>query len=114
MQQKWRGERTTAAKHQQLNTKHQSTYPPRPRSRYIFFLQSKALDVDGLYIVHVQCNRAPKQRRRTYRAHGRINRESTRRRVLPLVGVPPPPPTGRLTTSWLSLAPLFTVLLLDG
>lgn len=38
--------------------------------------QSKALDVDGLYIVHVQCNRAPKQRRRTYRAHGRINRES--------------------------------------
>lgn len=37
--------------------------------------QSKALDVDGLYIVHVQCNRAPKQRRRTYRAHGRINRE---------------------------------------
>ncbi|CAN0554567.1 unnamed protein product, partial [Ectocarpus sp. 12 AP-2014] len=37
--------------------------------------ESKALDVDGLYIVHVQCNRAPKQRRRTYRAHGRINRE---------------------------------------
>eukprot|EP00752_Nemacystus_decipiens_P007390 g6609.t1 len=35
--------------------------------------ESKALDVDGLYIVHVQCNRAPKQRRRTYRAHGRIN-----------------------------------------
>lgn len=44
------------------------------RCRLILF-QSKGLDVDGLYIVHVQCNRAPKQRRRTYRAHGRINRE---------------------------------------
>ena len=31
--------------------------------------------MDSLYIVHVQANRAPKQRRRTYRAHGRINRE---------------------------------------
>lgn len=40
-----------------------------------WFPQSKALDVDSLYIVHVQCNRAPKQRRRTYRAHGRINRK---------------------------------------
>ncbi|CAN0183089.1 unnamed protein product [Ascophyllum nodosum] len=35
--------------------------------------ESKGLDVDSLYIVHVQANRAPKQRRRTYRAHGRIN-----------------------------------------
>lgn len=46
-------------------------------------VQSKALDVDGLYIVHVQCNRAPKQRRRTYRAHGRINREFTLPHTLP-------------------------------
>ena len=35
--------------------------------------ESKGLDVDSLYIVHVQANRAPKQRRRTYRAHRRIN-----------------------------------------
>ena len=35
--------------------------------------ESKGLDVDSLYIVHVQANRAPKQRRRTYRAYGRIN-----------------------------------------
>ena len=35
----------------------------------------KGLDVDALYISHIQVNQAQKQRRRTYRAHGRINRE---------------------------------------
>lgn len=33
----------------------------------------KGLDVDRLVIEHVQVNRAPCLRRRTYRAHGRIN-----------------------------------------
>mmetsp|Transcript_16689 Transcript_16689/g.36099 ORF Transcript_16689/g.36099 Transcript_16689/m.36099 type:complete len:189 (+) Transcript_16689:46-612(+) len=33
----------------------------------------KGLDVDNLYINHIQVNRAMRQRRRTYRAHGRIN-----------------------------------------
>lgn len=33
----------------------------------------KGLDVDSLIISHIQVNQAPKQRRRTYRAHGRIN-----------------------------------------
>ncbi|CAA3012163.1 60S ribosomal L17-2 [Olea europaea subsp. europaea] len=33
----------------------------------------KGLDVDSLYISHIQVNQARKQRRRTYRAHGRIN-----------------------------------------
>ncbi len=33
----------------------------------------KGLDPEALYITHAQTNRAPKQRRRTYRAHGRIN-----------------------------------------
>lgn len=33
----------------------------------------KGLDVDALYITHIQVNQAQKQRRRTYRAHGRIN-----------------------------------------
>jgi large subunit ribosomal protein L17e len=32
----------------------------------------RGLDVDELSIVHAQANRAPKTRRRTYRAHGRI------------------------------------------
>ena len=36
--------------------------------------QVKGLDVDTLYISHIQVNQAQKQRRRTYRAHGRINR----------------------------------------
>jgi large subunit ribosomal protein L17e len=33
----------------------------------------KGLDAEKLVIKHVQVNQAPKQRRRTYRAHGRIN-----------------------------------------
>ncbi|KAG5204092.1 hypothetical protein JEQ12_002068 [Ovis aries] len=33
----------------------------------------KGLDVDSLVIEHIQVNQAPKMRRRTYRAHGRIN-----------------------------------------
>eukprot|EP01088_Endostelium_zonatum_P003442 TRINITY_DN14653_c0_g1_i1.p1 TRINITY_DN14653_c0_g1~~TRINITY_DN14653_c0_g1_i1.p1 ORF type:complete len:198 (-),score=63.24 TRINITY_DN14653_c0_g1_i1:130-723(-) len=33
----------------------------------------KELDLDKLFIKHIQVNEAPKQRRRTYRAHGRIN-----------------------------------------
>ncbi|KAJ8449586.1 hypothetical protein Cgig2_005608 [Carnegiea gigantea] len=35
--------------------------------------EMKGLDVDSLYISHIQVNQAQKQRRRTYRAHGRIN-----------------------------------------
>lgn len=30
--------------------------------------------MDTLFISHIQVNQAQKQRRRTYRAHGRINR----------------------------------------
>jgi ribosomal protein uL22 len=33
----------------------------------------KGLNLDALVIRHIQVNQAPKQRRRTYRAHGRIN-----------------------------------------
>jgi len=33
----------------------------------------KGLDCDHLVIEHIQVNRAPKMRRRTYRTHGRIN-----------------------------------------
>lgn len=35
--------------------------------------EAKGLDVSSLKISHIQVNRAPDQRRRTYRAHGRIN-----------------------------------------
>ena len=40
----------------------------------IFLIQVKGLDVDSLIVSHIQVNQAQKQRRRTYRAHGRINR----------------------------------------
>ncbi|MXQ97535.1 hypothetical protein E5288_WYG017260 [Bos mutus] len=33
----------------------------------------KGLDVDPLVIEHIQVNKAPRMRPRTYRAHGRIN-----------------------------------------
>jgi large subunit ribosomal protein L17e len=33
----------------------------------------KGLDTGNLIVKHIQVNQAPKQRRRTYRAHGRIN-----------------------------------------
>lgn len=36
-------------------------------------VQVKGLDVDNLFISHIQVNRAMRQRRRTYRAHGRVN-----------------------------------------
>ncbi len=35
--------------------------------------EAKGLDIEKLIIKHIQVNQAPKQRRRTYRAHGRIN-----------------------------------------
>lgn len=34
----------------------------------------KMLNTDTLVVDHIQVNRAAKMRRRTYRAHGRINR----------------------------------------
>jgi len=35
--------------------------------------ENKGLDGELLHVTHILVNRAPKQRRRTYRAHGRIN-----------------------------------------
>lgn len=34
---------------------------------------SKGLDTSALVVKHIQVNQAPKQRRRTYRAHGRVS-----------------------------------------
>tara|TARA_B100000768_G_scaffold11434_1_gene11290 strand:+ start:938 stop:1258 length:321 start_codon:yes stop_codon:yes gene_type:complete len=42
---------------------------PQPRANH----QVKGLDVEALTVTHIQVNRAIQQRRRTYRAHGRIN-----------------------------------------
>lgn len=35
--------------------------------------ETKGMDLDKTIVTHVNCNQAPKMRRRTYRAHGRIN-----------------------------------------
>eukprot|EP01118_Nematostelium_gracile_P004266 TRINITY_DN14_c0_g1_i1.p1 TRINITY_DN14_c0_g1~~TRINITY_DN14_c0_g1_i1.p1 ORF type:complete len:189 (+),score=58.98 TRINITY_DN14_c0_g1_i1:66-632(+) len=35
--------------------------------------ENKGLDLESLVVTHIQVNAAPKGRRRTYRAHGRIN-----------------------------------------
>lgn len=35
----------------------------------------KGLDIDHLVVEHILVQRAAKMRRRTYRAHGRINRK---------------------------------------
>lgn len=35
--------------------------------------EAKGLDIEKLFVKHIQVNQAPKMRRRTYRAHGRIN-----------------------------------------
>ncbi len=53
---------------------------PEKSARYVLDLLSNAesnaeiagLEVDSLIVDHIQANQAPKLRRRTYRAHGRI------------------------------------------
>ena len=35
--------------------------------------EAKGLDISKVILTHANCNQAPKMRRRTYRAHGRIN-----------------------------------------
>jgi large subunit ribosomal protein L17e len=51
-------------------TTHVSSLSVRMRSSN---QQVKGLDTDALSVFHIQVNRAVQQRRRTYRAHGRIN-----------------------------------------
>ena len=54
---------------------------PEKSARYLLDLLQNAesnaelqgLDLEQLYVYHIQANMAPKLRRRTYRAHGRIN-----------------------------------------
>ena len=45
---------------------------------------TKGLDTGNLIVKHIQVNQAPKQRRRTYRAHGRVSIPTA---YLPLVGL---------------------------
>ncbi|KAA8528982.1 hypothetical protein F0562_033530 [Nyssa sinensis] len=74
----WGVGRTAQAKNRHSNG--QGRWPVKS-ARFILDLlknaesnaEVKGLDVDSLFISHIQVNQAQKQRRRTYRAHGRIN-----------------------------------------
>ena len=54
---------------------------PEKSARYLLDLlknaeanaDTKGLDTSNLVLKHIQVNQAPKQRRRTYRAHGRVS-----------------------------------------
>lgn len=54
---------------------------PEKSARYLLDLlknaesnaDSKGLDTSNLVVKHIQVNQAPKNRRRTYRAHGRVS-----------------------------------------
>ncbi|XP_020525441.1 60S ribosomal protein L17-2 [Amborella trichopoda] len=70
--------RTAQAKNRHPNG--QGRWPVKSAKFILSLLKSaesnvdvKGLDVDTLFISHIQVNQAQKQRRRTYRAHGRIN-----------------------------------------
>ncbi|XP_043725679.1 60S ribosomal protein L17-like [Telopea speciosissima] len=70
--------RTAKAKNRHSNG--QGRWPVKSAKFILDFLKNdesnadvKGLDVDSLYISHVQVNQVQKQRRRTYRAHVRIN-----------------------------------------
>ena len=41
--------------------------------RFLIFKQTKGLDIDALVVSHIAAHQAQRGRRRTYRAHGRIN-----------------------------------------
>ena len=71
--------RTAQAKNESSTNNGQGRWPTKSVELLIGLLRNaesnaevKGLDVDSLYISHIQVNQAVKQRRRTYRAHGRI------------------------------------------
>ena len=63
------GPRTTQARWPKKSVEHVLSLLVNARSN----AASKGLAVDKLIVAHIQVQRAPYQRRRTYRAHGRIN-----------------------------------------
>lgn len=73
--------RTAQAKASMAKTKVEQGRWPKKSCMFLLDLlrnaesnaENKGLDVDTLEITHIQVNRARQQRRRTYRAHGRIN-----------------------------------------
>lgn len=79
---------------------------------FIFcLLQSKGLEPENLTISHMQVNRAAKMRRRTYRAHGRIN-GTIAVACKPLPPSPPPTNTALTHTDFCLQPPCLLLLLL--
>ncbi|PNW73697.1 hypothetical protein CHLRE_13g568900v5 [Chlamydomonas reinhardtii] len=71
--------RTTQAKNEN-NPSGQGRWPVKSAEFILNLLKNaesnaevKGLDIDNCFISHIQVNRAMRQRRRTYRAHGRVN-----------------------------------------
>ena len=65
---------TMCAKQQRFKLNESPWRDPQLAVSYISVgAQVKGLDVDNLAITHIQVNKAMRQRRRTYRAHGRVN-----------------------------------------
>ena len=71
--------RTAQAKNEG-STNGQGRWPKKSVEAILYLLknaeanaETKGLDIDSLYVSHIQVNQAQKGRRRTYRAHGRIN-----------------------------------------
>merc|ERR1712139_476731 len=60
-------------RHAQANQVHGTAQGRWPVKTAESNAEYKGLDADHLIIEHIQVNRAAKMRRRTYRAHGRIN-----------------------------------------
>merc|ERR1712200_255580 len=60
-------------RHAQANQVHGTAQGRWPVKSAESNAEYKGLDADHLIIEHIQVNRAAKMRRRTYRAHGRIN-----------------------------------------
>ncbi|KAL6073856.1 60S ribosomal protein L17 [Balamuthia mandrillaris] len=70
-------------RHAQAKAHHLATQARWPKKSCEFLLnllrnaesnaEAKGLDIDSLFVSWIQVNQAQKQRRRTYRAHGRIN-----------------------------------------
>merc|ERR1712199_118380 len=55
------------------STNGQGRWPKKSVEAILYLLknaEAKGLDIDSLYVAHIQVNQAQKGRRRTYRAHG--------------------------------------------
>ena len=80
---KYKGGRSRHAQAKAFKTPGDSCFWPQKATKSFLDLltniqancETKGMNVEEVSITHANCNQAPKMRRRTYRAHGRINRK---------------------------------------